>query len=253
MSNVPLHGFGGGGAGLNFKVIACASAEDLPDSARENTIAVITETAINGYIFSSTEPTAPAEGMVWFLTGTGSRVAFSASKKNPVMVYPLSAKQYVGGAWVDVPAKSYQNGAWVDWIVSYYLFKSGVGEVVPISITVDSGQKFTQSEESIVFSSSASADYGYGVCTEEAHDLTGYSQLCIEHAISNYGSCRIGVYTEFFTHSSASADIRPAELVLTKSTERIVEKLDISAFDGAYYLGFNGGKIIGSVYNFWLE
>ena len=253
MSNVPLHGFGGGGAGLNFKVIACASAEDLPDSARENTIAVITETAINGYIFSSTEPTAPAEGMVWFLTGTGSRVAFSASKKNPVMVYPLSAKQYVGGAWVNLSAMSYQNGQWVDWVQPFYLFQSGTGEVVPISISKDTNQKCTQTAEKLTFSYSATSYIGLAVCTEEAYDLTPYSTLCLEHAITNYGTCRFAVWTQFVEHDTALAEYRIAEKNVTVSEERIVEKLDISSISGEYYLGFSGGKLAGDVYNFWLE
>ena len=56
-----------------------------------------------------------ATGQVWISTGTSSLVAFNAVKKNGIEVYPISAKQYIGGAWVDVEAKSYQDGVWVDW------------------------------------------------------------------------------------------------------------------------------------------
>ena len=56
-----------------------------------------------------------ATGQVWFPVGTSSPVEFNALKKNGITVYPLSAKQYVSGAWVDKTAKSYQNDAWVDW------------------------------------------------------------------------------------------------------------------------------------------
>ena len=31
------------------------------------------------------------------------------------MVYPLSAKQYINGAWVNKTAKSYRGGEWVNW------------------------------------------------------------------------------------------------------------------------------------------
>ena len=55
------------------------------------------------------------ERVVWFPTGTSSVVAFNALKKDTIMVYPLSAKQYINGAWVEVTAKSYQGGEWVDW------------------------------------------------------------------------------------------------------------------------------------------
>jgi len=110
-------GGGGGGGGLNFQVIGGTTA---PSNPKENTIWVDTDVEITGWDFSAAEPANPAEGMVWFSVGTASTVAFNALKKNSVMVYPLSAKQYVGGAWVDKTAKSYRGGAWADWAVFYY-------------------------------------------------------------------------------------------------------------------------------------
>lgn len=109
---VPLHGFGGGGALLNFGVVSGTAAPTYP---RENTIWVNTDKKITGYYFSATQPENMTEGEVWFSVGTFSSVAFSATKKNSVMVYPLLAKQKIDGALVDVTAKSYQGGKWVDW------------------------------------------------------------------------------------------------------------------------------------------
>lgn len=63
------------------------------------------------------------DGMVHFMIGTSSSTPFNALKKNGLQVYPLSAKQYVSGAWVDKTAKSYQGGRWVDWIT--YLYNMG--------------------------------------------------------------------------------------------------------------------------------
>lgn len=103
----------GGGASLNFKVVGGTSA---PASPKENTIWVNTSAEITSWVFSVTEPETPAAGMVWISVGTTSPVEFNALKKNSIMVYPLSAKQYVSGAWVDKEAKSYQDGAWVDWL-----------------------------------------------------------------------------------------------------------------------------------------
>ena len=55
------------------------------------------------------------EGMVWFPSGTSSRTEFNALKKNRIMVYPSTAKQYVNGAWVQKAAQTYQGGKWVPW------------------------------------------------------------------------------------------------------------------------------------------
>ena len=114
---------GGGGGALNFRVIAVSSELLLPATAKENTIAVITDTAITSYVFSSTAPTSPAVGMVWFATGTASTVGFNAVKKNGLWVYPTGCQQYVSGAWVSKTAQTYQNGAWQNWRT--YLYANG--------------------------------------------------------------------------------------------------------------------------------
>lgn len=106
---------GGAGGGLNFKIVGGTST---PASPKENTIWINTSTAITGYIFSATQPSSPKSGLVWITVGASSQVAFNALKKEYLMVYPLSAKQYVSGAWVDRTAKSYQGNKWVTWLSS---------------------------------------------------------------------------------------------------------------------------------------
>ena len=86
----------GGSNPLNFKVIC----NPQPQTAKENTIWVDTD-RIHNYYFSATQPENMAEHDVWFPTDTASSVAFNALKKNGIQVYPLYAKQYVSGAWVD--------------------------------------------------------------------------------------------------------------------------------------------------------
>lgn len=113
---------GGGSGGLNFKVVGGTSE---PSSPKESTIWVNTDTKITSWIFSATEPETSAEGMVWISVGTSSAVAFTATKKNPIMVYPISAKQYIDGAFADKEAMTYQNGKWVDWIPEGALFWHG--------------------------------------------------------------------------------------------------------------------------------
>ena len=110
---------GGGGGGLNFKVVG----NPQPSNPKENVIWVNTDVKITGYYFSVEQPENMVNGDVWFPTGTSSSVAFNALKKNAVQVYPISAKQYVNGAWVDKTAKSYQGSKWIDWI--FYILQSG--------------------------------------------------------------------------------------------------------------------------------
>lgn len=110
----------GGGGGLNFKVVGGTTQ---PTNPTENTIWVNTSTTISSYVFAATAPSNPTSGMVWIFTGTASAVEFNALKKSGLQVYPISAKQYVSGAWVDKTAKSYQGGKWAEWAT--YLYNKG--------------------------------------------------------------------------------------------------------------------------------
>ena len=118
---VNMTGGGSGGAALNFKVVPGLTQ---PGTALENTIWVKTE-QIGAWYFSATQPENMQEWDVWFTVGTSSAVEFSALKKNGIQGYPISAKQYVNGAWVDKTAKSYQGGKWVEWIVNLFPPTSG--------------------------------------------------------------------------------------------------------------------------------
>jgi len=111
---------GSGGTALNFKVIG---GESAPPNPTNNTIWVNTSADITSWEFSSVQPSSPTNGMVWITTGTASTAAFNALKKNSVMVYPQSAKQYIDGAWVEKEARTYQGGTWNEWRL--YLYKHG--------------------------------------------------------------------------------------------------------------------------------
>lgn len=115
----------GGGAPLNFKVLGGTSQP----SGQENTIWVNTDVGITSWVFAPTAPEAPSEGMVWISTGLSSTVAFNALRKNTLQVYPLAAKQYVGGQWVDRVAMSFQGGKWVAWIADIIVYDGGAKDI----------------------------------------------------------------------------------------------------------------------------
>lgn len=117
---------GGGGAALNFDVVRYATeSELLAATPKENTIGIISTTEMTGWIIDVNQPENMTNGMVWISAGTASAVEFNALKKNGIQVYPLSAKQYINGEWVNKVAKSYQGGAWVEWVRVIYLFNNG--------------------------------------------------------------------------------------------------------------------------------
>jgi len=106
----------GGGTPLNFKIVG----NPQPEDPKENTIWLNTDVKTGRWFFGTSEPENPSEGMAWITTGISGFAEFNALKKNGITVCPMSAKQYIDGAWVDVTAQIYQGGEWVSWVVYYY-------------------------------------------------------------------------------------------------------------------------------------
>ena len=175
-----------GGAGLNFKVVG----NPQPSSPSENTIWIDTDNNMTSWIFSYTEPETPSEGMVWIATGTASPVAFNSLKKNCMMAYPMSAKQYVGGAWITKTAKSYQNGAWVDWIT--YFYKDG-NTFDDLTGGYACGDKTTLEADSIKIYIDSQNQESFAISNNK-FDLSNISTL--------YAAVRIAVRNQYNEHTN---------------------------------------------------
>jgi hypothetical protein len=103
-----------GGASLNFKVVG----NPKPSDPKNNTIWIDTDVKIPEWGFASENPYTGndvEEGTVWIQTVNKSPSVFNSLKKNGIMVYPVSAKQYVGGSWVEKEKEAYIDGAWKTW------------------------------------------------------------------------------------------------------------------------------------------
>lgn len=233
----------GGGGGLNFTVVGGTTA---PSNHKENMIWVDTDTEITSWIFGAEEPSPAEGGMVWITVGTSSAVAFNALKKNGIMVYPISAKQYVGGAWVDKEAKSYQNGEWVSWVVAVYLYNTG-DECNAMtggwSQTSNGGNKpMTLSKDSsyLHITGSWSGNYTSNSTTSTAKtvDVSKYTKLNVLYDFSASSGTFAGAGTPFqdlnigLGTSNASLS---SYVSATKGTNQTVT-LDISAQNGSFYV-----------------
>ena len=232
---------GGSGGGLNFKVVG----NPQPSNPKENTIWLNTDVDITGYYLQAEQPEGMAEGEVWISVGTESGVAFSATKKNPVMVYPISAKQYVSGAWVDKTAKSYQGGEWVSWMK--YLYNNGdectdiTGGWVP---QTETNGRATKNADHIALSYTGSSLTGAIVDTANKIDVTGYSTLVFDLS-ATVGLGTFGWVAGLTTapdlgagwnyHKEGGGNYVAAIGTMT-SVSRDEMTLDISHISGKYYV-----------------
>lgn len=250
-------GAGGGGNPLNFKVVC----NPQPESAKENTIWLNTDVPIGAWYFSATQPENLNEGDVWFPTGTSSPVEFNSLKKNGIQVYPLSAKQYAGGAWVDVPAMAYQNGAWVD--IKMYLFSKGVVNSLLTGgiYGTNDGTALVQESEALI------PGQNKNYTTKSKVDLTGFSRVKVRFTSTNTTSLvlfRMFVddkscngaavpYADFVAYSGKNGPFNGGEYEY---------ELSLAGVTGSYYLGWGMGvssnseenkRVNGKVLDWWLE
>lgn len=256
---VPLYGFGGGGTALNFKVLAYATKDALLAAAPvENTIGIITNTPITSWLFSTTEPSPAAAGMVWITVGTFGNVGFNALKKNGIQVYPIRAKQYASGAWVDVSAKIYQAGAWIDWFL--YLFKSGVGEVIPLAKYSETNTTIKSGTDSIICKNTSTSYYMTAVYTVDKIDLSNYETLYVDarlvanrsNAAAHVTRCYVWDIEYGLTHSANN--VAPdCYTLFTPDGVRRVYQLDISSINSKMYVGVLGNATELEIYDMWLE
>lgn len=216
---------GGSVAGLNFKIVAVESENMLPSYPNENTIAIFSETEINGYSFGITEPESPEEGMLWILTGCTSPVAFNALKKDTIMVYPSSAKQYVTGIWMPVQAMTYQKGEWINWI--QYLINNGFAAIEFITQRIE----ITESSGNMTISGTAS---GFHEMYADNIDLTAWNNIVLT------GSFNVGASGSGLILAVWEIDVDEVIYSSAVSYEVITDggaTLDVSSLSGKYKVG----------------
>ena len=233
----------GGGAPLNFKVVGGTTE---PANPKENTIWVNTDAEITGWVFSAEQPKSPAEGMIWFRTGTNFSTPFNALKKNNITVYPNSCKQYVGGAWVNNTTKIYQSGVWVEVLDDLYVLKRAVDTSDVTGVWIGNNHSVVMQADGTTKFSRATSGGEYGLFTEKFFDLTYYKTLEIE-VITHTGYGSISYHQEVAIINSSNAVVATTGDLADFETK----KLDVTGMVGNHriiiYLGNGTTLTIGDM------
>ena len=237
--------------GLNFNLVGGLTQ---PADLKENTIWVNTGDKITGWALSFGAPAEPYEGMVWIMTGTGSKVAFNALKKNTLMVYPTACKQFVNGAWNNVTAKSYIGGEWVDWRA--YLFIENGGQQVPWVFKALNTKVSNVSEKNgaIVFEYSAVDNSYLATGTEDPEDLSGFTKLCFDLEVRTNYTSGGGEFTIGVTSKQVNAEYNNTFIASEKPAADSVRKtikVDVSGITSGYVSAY--GIVNATIYNVWRE
>lgn len=240
----------GSAPALNFKVVGGAA---VPDNPKENTIWVNTDAPITGWALSFETPAEPEEGMVWIVTGTSSKVAFNALKKNTLMVYPTTCKQFVNGAWNNVTAKSYIGGEWVDWLA--YLFIENGGQQVPwVFKALNTKGTVSEKNGAIVFEYTTVDNNYMAAGTENPEDLSGFTKLCFDLEVRTNFTSGGGEFTIGVTSKQVNAEYNNTFIASEKpaaDSVRKTVKVDVSGISSGYVSAY--GIVNATIYNVWRE
>ena len=212
---------------------------------------------INNYYFSATQPENMAEYDVWFPVGTSSPVAFSVTKKNPIMVYPLSAQQYIGGALVEKTTKSYLGGEWCDWVS--YVYSDGKFTGISGFGVIRGG--FYNNGNTFRLSSTKN-EYTLAYSNERIHLSSRKSlSVTIERGSQSYtwGQCMVGLANVAPSQDSGSGYVSGivAYTTLDNTPTNNLEPIsgtfvvDCSGLNGDYYIVFSYGSSLDTVG--WLD
>ena len=220
------------GVELNFDVVGGATT---PTNPTENAIWVNTDTPITSYVFSVTEPTG-IPGLVWITTGATGSVEFNAIKKDYIQIYPISAKQYVGGAWVFKPAKIYQSGSWHDLVT--YIVQNGVAKVDFSGNLRNRYDMMTVTAENGYLDVIVNNSFNMGPATKNKIDVTNFSMLTLECdvvAIPDHIAVVLASALDASTSDAVTKNI-VASRTTTKTGRQIIE-CNIEGYPGSYYVG----------------
>lgn len=226
------HGGGGSAsAALNFKILG---GTEQPSGASENTIWINTSEDISSWVLSPVEPEG-AEGLVWILTGSVSEMAFNALKKNALMVFPISAKVYTGGAWANAEAEIYQNGKWNSFSVTWdgYYFKDGDQyESVTGGWTTEgwNNQATANADNGILYVESPNQQYAARIGTASPIDFSGISKLYVDSPTGQGESFYPG-YLLVCTEKQDFTNVAQITISTAGTTS-----INVSDLNGSYYL-----------------
>ena len=200
----------------------------------ENTIWVNTDEEITGWMFDSSAPLDIEQGCVYISTGSSSPAMFNALKENCIMIYPLSAQQWDGTAWVNREVKIYQNGSWNDFAM--FIVQNGVISDIGFNGRCRNNSAMTITSNNGYVTVSTNGSTTNGVATPAAIDVTNYSTLTLVCNIINAASyIAIGLSTALNASSESSTLSNQVVKKTSTTTGEQTLVCDISGYTGKYY------------------
>jgi len=235
----------GGGVTLDAKVISATSYANLPSSP-DNTIGVITATAIPSYHFTDQRPAGRPNGEVRVaLVGRGTS-AMQVASEPIVSVYPLSVYQTDGANWTLMEAYLRSGGTWKR-IRTYFYQGGALGLITSLEGYNTGAATYTIASAVFRVDLTSGGTNGFAsVNFAQAIDISNVNTLKIVYSRVRSGSsgshkARLHVNSVVLSGTNAGFTEGVASVDLPASTGNTVS-LDVSALTGMMYVMVAIGK-----------
>lgn len=226
---------GGGGASISVK--AYASADELPTTAKDGAIAVISATPVGTVFVQSAEPSVAKNGDLWITYSTSGNHPANAGN---VTIYPLNAYQYTDGSWAKLSMFIWANGKWNTNLEELVVLRDGVIAPEAGSYKNVTGTSFANGKINSASIDSENGNYGY---FSTKVNVDKYNTLKVHVDLKNI----LGAGYSFTFGLSSTAitvgDYSPQtnKLVAKRTVDALGEQwasVDVSHLSGAYYISF---------------
>ena len=217
------------GAQLNVKAYAAVS--NLPATANEGAIAVITSTAIGNSYAAAEAPSAPSSGDIWVLLGSDSLAPVMLS--DSITISPRAAYQYNGSSWGILETYVYTGSAWVE--ITLLVYDTGnfyFGNSLSMTSYRKTSDSLTLLANTIRFKVTGDvngADWTWAHTTQVV-DVTGISQIRVNFSFS---SSRGHGILQLASARSSAATVASVSLSYGEGTKT----LNVASYSGNYYIG----------------
>lgn len=248
--------FLGGDGEMKTRVMNVLSAESLPSTAWDGTIALISPLDVGRVYVDASVPDAPNVGDVQIRPNLSSSYAYVIGD---VTVPYADIYQYNGAAWEKMTYYRYDGTEWKPGRV--YLLDGG-NTPVPWKTYTWHNAKIEKNEDGYLIRGDNFGNQPGAIQTEHRVDLTGFSTLhCFLHNDTTFNTryvAQVGIQN---TQAFVGAEYDGTEVIIDNSAAKTVQgaageydlAVDIAAFDGEYYVGCLSANWNTQVYQIWLE
>ena len=247
---MPIINIGINGAGLNLDVIAIPNTSSFPSSPKENTIAVISNTAVNGWSIvgdelehMSNNATIYTWGHVRIVALMIGNTTFNAIKKNTITIAPYKVVQNVNGVITYKPSYIYQGGTWKT--LATVLFAPGNNNTAVTGGWTGNG---TPTVTNDYVGQSATVTYPY-LFVNNLLDLTPYKMIVGKASTSTAVWTTLNAKVLVSTAKSATGTEVHASYILQSLSHTIVNfSIDISNINSTKYIGIGSSANSSALY-----